>query len=98
LGITKSVMHWPKDEHLAGIQESGLFRYVREVAVHSAGSGNADRLVGLALSFGGVAALLKRGLSEDEIGITELRNAAQRILGDQPSPWYFSYRIRLGVK
>lgn len=98
LGITESVMHWPKDAHLAGIQESGLFRYVKEIAVHSVESGNAERLVGLALSFGGVAALLKRGLSEDEIGITELRNAAQRILGDQPSPWYFSYRIRLGVK
>jgi len=97
-GDSRTAGRWPKDEHLAGIQESGLFRYVKEVAVHSVESGNAERLVGLALSFGGVAALLKRGLTEDEIGITELRNAAQRILGDEPSPWYFSYRIRLGVK
>jgi len=98
MGDSRTAGRWLKEEHLAGIQESGLFRYVNEIAVHSVESGNADRLVGLALSFGGVAGLLKRGLSEDEIGITELRNSARRTLGDDPSPWYFSYRIRLGVR
>lgn len=98
IGDSRTAGRWAKEEHLARIRESGLFRYVNEIAVHSVESGNAERLVGLALSFGGVAGLLKRGLSEDEIGISKLREDARRILGDQPSPWYFSYRIRLGVK
>lgn len=97
-GDSRTAGRWPKDAHLAGIRDSGFFRYVTEVAVHSVESGNADRLVGLALSFGGVVNLLKRGLTEDQVGITKLRAEAKRTLGDEPSPWYFSYRIRLGVK
>ena len=97
-GDSRSVGRWPKDRHLSEIQSSGFFRFTKEIFVHSVESGNADRLVGLALSFGGVEALLKAGLSEDEVGITKLREEAKRALGDEPSPWYYSYRIRVGVK
>jgi hypothetical protein len=38
------------------------------------------------------------GLGEEEIGITALREAARRLLGDAIVPWYFSYRMRVGVK
>lgn len=98
LGVYNSVRRWTKDGHLARIRESGRFRYVKEILVHNTESGDADRLVGLALSQGGVETLLKQGLSEDEIGLTEMREAASRILGSEPSPWYFSYRVRVGVK
>ena len=37
-------------------------------------------------------------VGEDEIGITALREAAGRLLGDALVPWYFSYRMRVGVK
>jgi hypothetical protein len=36
-------------------------------------------------------------VSEQEIGITALRKTAQRVLGDAIVPWYFSYRMRVGV-
>jgi len=60
--------------------------------------GNAERLIGLMQSQAGVSTLLKNGMSEEEIGLPEFRTIAQRTLGDEPSPWYFSYRIRLGIK
>jgi SAM-dependent methyltransferase len=97
-GIQAQVRWWPKSEHLERIRKSGRFRYVREVTLHSVETGNAERLVGLALSQGTVGGLLKAGLSEAEIGLDALREAAARRLGDEPRPWYFSYRVRLGVR
>ena len=97
-GFTQGIRAWAKGEHLGRMRASGRFRYVREVTLHSVEMGNGDRLVGLALSQGHVATPLKHGVSEDEAGITALREVAQRVLGDAPQPWYFSYRVRLGVK
>jgi len=88
---------WPKDGHLAQLAASGRFRYTRETVVHHATAGNAGDLVGLTLSFGAVQDLLKQGLSEDEIGLTAFRRAAQQLLGTESIPWYYTYRIRLGV-
>ena len=65
--------------------------------MHSVERGSAKRLVGLALSFGSAQDLLKRGLSEEEIGLTQLRADAERILGYETMPWYLSYRIRVGI-
>ena len=67
-------------------------------AAQTSSWGTPARLVGLALSQGQVATPLKHGVSEDEVGTTALREVAQRVLGDAPQPWYFSYRVRLGVK
>lgn len=97
-GIEKKINRWSKNEHLARIRESGQFSYAREILVHSVETGNAKRLVGLALSFGSVQDLLKRGASENEIGLDDLKEAAERTLGDEHSTWYFCYRIRIGVK
>jgi ubiquinone/menaquinone biosynthesis C-methylase UbiE len=97
-GFSRGVRSWRKDEHLARMRASGRFRYVKEVVVHSVEQGNAELLVGLALSQGGVMTLLKNGLSEDEIGLTAFRDVAKRTLGEELRPWYFSYRVRLAVK
>jgi hypothetical protein len=45
-----------------------------------------------------VASLLKLGLTESEIGLDELSAAARKYLGDEQSPWYFGYRIRMAIK
>lgn len=92
-----SVRQWDKSQHLARMQASGCFRYAREIVVHHEDSGNAERLVGLLLSQGGVMTLRKRGVSEEEIGITRFREQAQQALGDAPQTWYWSSRVRLGV-
>jgi SAM-dependent methyltransferase len=97
-GFSQRIKSWPKSGHLGRIRNSGYFCYTREIAVHQVEPGNAERLVGLALSQGGVATLLKHGVSEEEIGLDILRAEAGRILGDEPKPWFWTYRIRLGIK
>ena len=94
---TDGLQRWSKEEHLARMQASGRFRYTKEIVVHHVDAGNAERLVGLARSQGSVAGLLKRGLGEDEIGLVELQSVAERALGDAPRPWYWSYRVRIGI-
>jgi len=86
-----------KASHLERMRASGCFRYVKEIALHQKDSGNAERFVGLLLSQGSVSGLLKRGLSETEIGLEGVREAALRTLGDAPSAWLWSSRVRLGV-
>ena len=97
-GVSDVIRRWSKDGHLQRIKQSGRFRYTREILVHGVETGDAERLVGLMLSQGSVQSLLKLGLSEDEIGVTDLREAARKALGDASSAWYFGYRVRVGVK
>ena len=86
-----------KTGHVPRMRESGLFRYVREVGVSGDDTATADRVVGLALSLGPVGRLLDEGLTEEEIGLAGLREAAARALGDREVTWTLSYRVRLGV-
>jgi ubiquinone/menaquinone biosynthesis C-methylase UbiE len=92
------VKKWAKREHLENIQRSGCFKFTKECTFHKIEFGTAERLVGLAKSQGSVAALLKAGVSEEEIGLLELQEVAQRRLGDRSVPWFWSYRVRVGVK
>jgi ubiquinone/menaquinone biosynthesis C-methylase UbiE len=89
---------WPKAEHLHQMQASGRFRYLRDTWVHSIEMGNAERLVGYARSHGSIGTLLRQGLTEKDIGLDDLRVTAQRTLGDEPRPWFFSYSVRIGIK
>ncbi|MFI5356712.1 MAG: class I SAM-dependent methyltransferase [Opitutales bacterium] len=95
--LASAVKHWDKSGHFARMQSSGMFRHVRDVAVHHQDEGNAARLEGLLQSQGYIAALRRAGVSEDELGITTLRAVAQRTLGDTPRPFLWCARVRLGV-
>lgn len=97
-GIFDTVKKWPKDRHLANIAACGLFCFTNELVVHHTETGNAERLIGLALSQGGLQGLLKLDISEEEIGLPAFRSEVMHLLGEELQPWYFGYRIRLGVK
>jgi SAM-dependent methyltransferase len=86
-----------KTGHIPRMRESGLFRYVRELGVSAEDAAGAERVVGLALSLGPVGRLLDEGLTEDDIGLAGLRDAAERVLGTRDATWTLSYRVRLGV-
>ena len=88
---------WAKSSHLQRMRESGCFRYTTEMVIHHTEPGNAARIVGVLLSQGSVAGLLKSGISEQALGIDWLRETAQRELGDSLQTWYWSSRMRLGV-
>ncbi len=97
-GLEREIREWPKHEHLARMHGSSRFRYVREVALHATEIGNAERFIGSTLSQSHVCHTLDRGVREDEIGFDELRSLAERVLGEEGLPWYWTYRVRIGVK
>jgi hypothetical protein len=95
--LSEGLRRWSKEEHLSRMQASGCFRFVKEIALHSVEPGDADRYVGLAASQGGLQTLLKAGIDGSRIGLDAFREAAMRLLGDQPRPLHFTYRVRFGV-
>ena len=84
-------------QHLERIEGSGLFRYAREIALHSRDTGDQARIVSLAMTQGGAAALLAAGATEDEIGLAALREVAARRVA-APRTWWWTYRVRIAVK
>ncbi len=96
-GVSSEVRQWSKSGHLARMQESGCFRYVRECALHHTDEGNAERLVGLLLSQGHVRTLLKAGYTEADLKIDQLRDTADRLIGSRPHRWYWTSRVRVGI-
>ena len=84
-------------QHLERIEGSGLFRYAREIALHSRDTGDEARIVSLAMTQGGAAALLAAGATEDEIGLAALREVAARRVA-APRTWWWTYRVRVAVK
>jgi len=91
-------MRYAKDGHLERMKASGRFRYAREIVFHSRDRADAGRIVGMALSLGPLTVLLDEGKSEEEVGLTALRAAAERSLGDREAEIFLGYRIRLGVR
>jgi SAM-dependent methyltransferase len=89
---------YEKEGHLARIGDSGHFRYTREVVLHGREQGNADRIVGMAMSLGPLIVLLESGVSEEQLGLAQLREVAERVLGDREVGMFLCYRARLGIK
>lgn len=88
---------WSKSDHLERMVRSRRFEWCREFVLVTEESGNAERLVGLMKSQGDYQALRRHGLDDAQLGIEEFGRTAAAQLGDQPQPWRFTYRIRLGV-
>ena len=88
----------PKATHLDAIRDSGHFSYTREAVFHDAGEVDADRILRLARSLGLVSELLALGVTEEDLGLSELAAATHRVVGDRTVGWVLGYRVRLGVK
>ena len=98
LGLLHDLQQWDKPGHLARMQNSGQFRYTRECLLHSKDAGDAERLVGLFKSQGFVMTLLKKGLTESELLIDDLRTTATHHFANAKVPWHWSMRVRIGIK
>jgi hypothetical protein len=81
---------------LERLEESGAFRYTRELVLHSVERGDGDRLVGLALSEGSMTTLLGAGVTEQDVGLDRLRALAENM--DRSFPWWIGYRAWIGLK
>ena len=94
-GLAQSIKIWPKNKSLEPLRESGHFRFTREVLLHSIEQGDATRFLEMMQS----SALSGQfQFTEQEIGFDRLRQAALQYIGPRPIPWYFSYRVRIGIK
>jgi ubiquinone/menaquinone biosynthesis C-methylase UbiE len=98
-GVSRDLPRWSKDKHLHRMRDSGLFRFTCELLFHKRVQGNAERLIGIAMSQGLVVSLLKHGLTETEIGLDKFREEVHEYLylGDDLRPWLFCYRMRVGI-
>jgi hypothetical protein len=94
LGVDADRRRWPITRER--LEESGVFRFVQEMSLHSVESGDGERLVGLALSEGSMTTLLEGGVSEEEVGLDRLRAAAAEMR--EPVPWWIGYRVWLGLR
>lgn len=94
LGLDQGVRPGPVSR--ARLEESGVFRSVRETALHSVEKGDGERLVGLALSEGSLTTLLEAGVSAEDVGLDRLRAAAATMR--EAVPWWIGYRVWIGLK
>ncbi len=94
-GLPSAIKIWPKDKHLANMRESGHFRFTHEVALHAIEQGDAARYLAMMQSN---AFSNQSQFTGQETGFDRLAQAAYQYLGSEPVPWYWSYRVRIGVK
>jgi ubiquinone/menaquinone biosynthesis C-methylase UbiE len=86
---------WPKNKSLDPLRESGHFRFTREVLLHHIEQGDATRFLEMMQS----SALSSQfQFTDQEIGLDRLAQAAFQLMGAEPIPWYWSYRVRIGVR
>jgi len=94
-GLAHTLKIWPKNKSLDPLRESGHFRFTREVLLHHIEQGDAARFLEMMQSN---ALSQQFQFTEQEIGFDRLRQAALQHIGSEPIPWYFSYRVRIGIK
>jgi len=88
---------WNKDEHLQHIQESGLFRFAREIVFHHRELCDAERYVNIALSQGGLQTALNLGAEELHAEVAQFREHVSKAFAGESPDILFSYRMRLGI-
>ncbi len=94
-GLPQTFKIWPQNKSLEPLRESTHFRFTREILLHHIEQGDAARFLAMMQSgaFNNVSQF-----TEQEIGFDRLRQAAFHYIGSKPVPWYFSYRVRIGIK
>ncbi|MGO8950593.1 MAG: class I SAM-dependent methyltransferase [Ktedonobacterales bacterium] len=94
-GLAQSLKIWPKNKSLDLLRESAQFRFTREVLLHHIEHGDAARFLEMMQSN---AFSHQFQFTDQEIDFDRLRQAALQYIGSEPIPWYFSYRVRIGIK
>jgi SAM-dependent methyltransferase len=97
--LPASVRLWPKSGHLAAIQRSGQFVYVKEVVLHSVERSTPERFVQESINraVDYLDALRERGVTDQQLGLDTFREIAARVITPE-APWYYGFRVRLGVR
>lgn len=88
---------WAKNRHLNNMQQSGYFRYCREIVFSNREPGSAKRFINLAKSQGGLQSILNTKPCTITPQIEEFENIINNI-PDERFILDFCYRMRIGVK
>ena len=97
-GLAQNLPRWSKDTHLERLRACGHFRFTRELLLHHIEQGDAARFIDLILTNAYSHHFKLNTITEQEIGFDRLKQAALQYIGSEPIPWYFSYRVRIGIK
>ena len=89
---------YAKEGHLRNIRQGGCFRYARELVFSNTEDCTAERLVGLALSQGGLQGVMKRFPERIQPAVARFRSIVREACGNEAFPIGFCYRMRIGVK
>jgi len=97
-GYKSNFIHYPKNRHLENIQKSNYFGYTREIVFSNTEICDADRYNRIALSQGGIQAILKKEPELIEKELNAYKTAVDKYFGSETLPIEFCYRMRLGAK
>ncbi|MBL4930375.1 class I SAM-dependent methyltransferase [Clostridium paridis] len=96
--IKDKSIRWDKDKHLSNIKNSGHFQYAREIVFSNTEICNAQRVIEMALSQGGLQAIIKAGINEINPYIDSFKMKVFDVYGNDEFEVEFCYRMRLGIK
>ena len=98
-GLGEDIAHrWDKTKHLKHVEQCQYFDYVKESYYHKSEKFNKEKFIGIALSQGGLEALLKRGFSEKETGITKFIQELESVNAAVDENLIYNYRVIFGVR
>ncbi|MFL0197399.1 class I SAM-dependent methyltransferase [Clostridium sp. WILCCON 0269] len=96
--VKDSFKRWDKGRHLLNMRNSGNFRYVREIVFSNSEVCNAQRFIEMALSQGGLQAIMKVNIDEINSFLLSFQKRTLEILGNSEFEIDFCYRMRIGIK
>ena len=96
--LGQHLQRWSKGAHLDRMRDSGHFRFTRELFLHHTEQGDAARFIDMILTNAYGHQFKQNTITEQEIGFDRLKHAALQHIRSEPIPWYFSYRVRIGIK
>jgi Methylase involved in ubiquinone/menaquinone biosynthesis len=96
--ISATFVRWNREKYLDNLVRSGYFKFMREIVFSNTESFNADRLIHMVMSLGGLQTVLKRKPEMICGSFTEFEEDIREIFGVQSFEAQFGYRVTVGVK
>lgn len=87
-----------KNRHLLNIRNSKIFRYTREIIFSNSENCNAQRFISIALSQGGLQAIIKANIAEINPFLVSFETRIFEIFGNTEFKIDFCYRMRIGIR
>lgn len=89
---------WDKNNHLSNIEQSGYFRFVREIVFSNEEKCNSERFINIAMSQGGLQNILKMKPELISSHIEKFKKTVEDIFDKKTFEISLCYRMRIGVK